>query len=276
MILNYEEGTIFNLSDESYIKTENRGRPVTCKHCGNKFKFSSEQEKTTWMEKKLPCPECKVTYCCIPPTEKQLRELQDIYFENGKQFIHLTPLVQVLLTYCRSLILKSYSNKILYEGQLEYYTNDAVAYLIEDYLANPKFKITLSFGGYLNFKIRQAIFGKHTYTVGHETLDYIFQDGHNVSYEDPKFNYVQIKEDKQIIIDAYKKVLTTVFNDTGNCRSSRDNYIRLFNINQFLIGGEKYVDMFYTTYEKRTKFIVLESLDRIKKELSQGCITKDY
>ena len=246
-------------------------KPITCKYCGHVFQLSYDAKKE-WLQNKLVCPSCQEVYCCLPQTERELRILQDTYYENGQKERDLTELVKLLSLYCRSLILKSFSNKIYYEGQLEYYTHLAVSYFIEEYCVKENFQVTTSFAGLLNFKIRQAIFGKAEYIIGDETLDFVFEDGHNVAYEDPKFNYVQIEEEKQELLHLYQHILQLIFGVEKYCSSKKENYIRLFNIWQFLIGGEKHLDTFYSVYDKKSKNITLKTLDILKEELKKNCV----
>lgn len=262
------------LENEKVAKEfETRGRPINCKKCQQTFKIINPSEKEIWQQNKMICPHCGESYCPLPDTERQLRRLQDSFLESKKEEKYMTAMVKILLPYCRSLILKYFSNKLTYSGQLEYYNMAAVSYFVEEYYAHENFFISVSFANYLYGKIQQAIFGRQEYKAAgpnSESLDYMFQDGHFVAYEDDRSNFtdeISNEEDHQHIYNHVTKIVK----EMGMfCNSALENYIRLINIYNFLEDGEKAIDNFFDYYPRLGKYQTLKTLEVIKSELKRS------
>ena len=180
------------LSDE---RVETRGRLITCKYCKSKFQLYGE-EKDQWKKLKYPCPTCGEIYCILPPTEKELRLLQEEYqkTKNKKTF---NQMIKLFYSYTESLIKKHFSNRLTFEGALEYYTHNSVTKFVEYYLKDSDFTVGISFAGLLMHKIRETIFSKKEKPSAPISLDFEFDDGNTVEYQDTKKSELDIIEDEE-------------------------------------------------------------------------------
>ena len=250
---------------EDQEEISHKGRPTTCRYCKHKFHVT---DKIIWEQEKHTCPECAEIWSDKPETERMLMILQDEYFKKRSRKI-LDEMVNLLTSYCESLIKKSFSNKIQEPGKCEYFAHAAVSFLIEGYLNpdTPEFRVQSSFAGMLFPKIQQAIFGKQEYDCAHETLDFEFEDGNQVVYEDNKksiFNSLQDRHSKEQLIS---KLCELIFGIENYC-TQEENYIILLNIRNYIIGGEKYTDRFFNNSKSKVgKFKFLKSLGMIRDEL---------
>ena len=104
-------------------------RPTTCKVCGEQFHIK-EQEKNNWSILNFICPHCKSEYSILPSTERKLRSLQDLFFIENRNEKIMNEMIHILNDYCKSIILQKFSNKINYEGQLDYYAKSAVSFFV--------------------------------------------------------------------------------------------------------------------------------------------------
>jgi hypothetical protein len=267
-VLNNDENS--NLSNENFVNFETRGRAIECKKCSGKYKIVNPIEKENWQNNKMPCPHCGELYSPLPDTERQLRCLQDSFFNSNRNEKYITEITKILFSYCRSLILKYFSNKLTHTGQLEYYTTSAVSYFIEEYYAHDTFKIKVSFANYLYGKISQAIFGKQEYKAAPESLDYVLQDGHTVAYEDPTSNFAEKIQNLEDHLYLYNYVTKLIDEMKMFCSSPLENYIRLINVYNFLEDGEKAVDNFFSCYDRLGKYQTLKTLEILKKEIQRS------
>jgi len=241
-----------------------KGRPPTCKICKNTFEI---RDKEKWRLNKLICPLCGELYCTLPVTERQLRKLQDLYFEKNRDPKIFNEMIKIMKIYTASMIKKFFSKRLTFDDALDYYSHNAVSYLVEEYLEDPEFKIDISFGGFIIDKIKQVIFGKKEHACGSESLNYEFEDGNEIQYEDTKHNYIEKIEQEESRKEMSQRLYDFVI-EANKFYSPRENYIRLLMINNYLSKGEIIVDKFFTAYGDRTgKLAYMKTLEILKSEI---------
>lgn len=200
----------------------------------------------------MSCPNCGQVYCSLPPTERKLMKLQDAYYENNKNEKYMTLLIQEMISYTEGLIKKRYSQYIKTEDIL-YFAQNAVSFIIEEYLkADHEYRIYASFGGFLNRKIRQAIFGKNEKLHEDISIDWNFHDDHQVHYEDKNFKFIEQIEELENKINLLKYISALIFEIEEYCSGPYENYIRLLAILLNLKYGEKFADRVFKeeTYKR--------------------------
>lgn len=242
-----------------------KGKPITCRLCGHIFKIHADA-KAAWREDKIRCPSCRESYCCIPPTEKQLRELQDLFYDSGRNEKYMKEIYEILYLYSQSLILKSYSNLVSSKQELEYFGYMATSFVIEEYYKNINFVILDSFGGFLIHKIRQAIWGKHEHSTGDFSINKEDANGKVLQIADSKnpLGDIERQEDTNILI---RDLCLMVFEFENFCVSKYENYVRVLNLWLFLTKGEAATDKFFYLYGRHAKNSLYKTLEILKKEL---------
>ena len=251
-----------------------KGRPTTCKYCGHEF---HKKDLIKWETEKHPCPSCRKIWCDKPETERMLMILQDDYLkyrDKDKNPIKaqkvLTEITKIFYSYTASIIKINFSNMIQEPGNLERYTQWAVSKLIEEYLKRPDFKVNGSFKGMLFPKIQEAIWGKQEHACAEDSLDYEYDDGHVVVYEDDKKSYMESLQERHSKEQLVNSLCELIFGVSEYC-TEEENWIRLLNFRNYIIGGEKYTDKFFELYEDKTgKLKFLETLDIVKQELHKS------
>jgi hypothetical protein len=257
-------------------KLENRGRPITCRYCGNEFRIQKEN-KVAWRKKEFPCPKCKTLYCFMTETEKQLQIIQAKYRNNNNDIKYLKEMHTILLSYAESIIKKHYINRINDKELLPLYAQSAVSLLIEsDFVKKKDFYIETSFGRRLQQKCIQAIDSdKESYEkcLPDDSLDYEFEkDGHKVIHEDKSKSILDQIEEQEEKIYLCKKISQMIFEVEEFTDSPFENYIRLLNIYNYLEGGEIAIDNFFKIYGRYGKYKTVQSLNMIKDELRQNLV----
>ena len=244
-------------------------KPKTCKACGHEFHIDSHYIKE-WFNWLMPCPVCYETYCVMKPeTERILQRLQFMWLgvcnEKNKE-IYYKKMYHILNSYTQSLIKKHYSNLITSQEMLEEKSMDAVHFLLEEYHKKPGWKITISFGGFLNDKIRQVMFGKIYHETAAVSINYTFDDGNQVDYADKKdlLKDIERHEDKYLTAKYFSELL---FNYEKECEDKRENFLRLLSLNFFLNYGERKADNFFRVYGRYGKIRYEESIMLLKHEL---------
>ncbi len=253
-------------------KIENRGRPITCKYCDHKFKVIGKIRRKRWFDKKFPCPKCKILYCFLTETEKNLQTVQEKY-KSTKDRKYLDEICIILLPYAESIIKKHYINLINDKSLLKYYAESAVSLLIEsDFLKRENF-IEISFGSRLQKKCIQAIMGVKESIERHspdDSFDYMLEDGHTVVYEDTKKSLLESIEYDEEKFLLCKNICSILFKLEEFCESRRENYVRLLNIYNYLEGGEQAIDRFFEIYGRYGKYKTMQSLNILKNELQKS------
>lgn len=252
-------------NDNSSDLGRGRGRYITCKICGHKFRFETDEQRLQWQANMLQCPSCKDLYCTLPKTERELHLLQNQFLKNRSEKC-LNEMYHLLVPYTKSIILKTYRHVMQHPEDLQYFAENAVSYLIEEYYAKPNYKVELSFGGLLIFKIKQAIYGKMESEIDAISINYEFTDEHEVQYEDPVkyFDEIENTIDKTYLLNNLCRL---IFGIEDYVDSNYENYIRELAMSLHLRKGEKYVDRFFQKFGREGKIAYLYTLKVLRKEL---------
>lgn len=244
-----------------------RGKPITCKICKHQFKFNKPELKQEWYDTKMCCPSCGEQYCCLPETERVLRKIEDEYYEKGKNKRYLDKMYLVLVSYCKSLLLKSYPNMIGSAADLEYHSHQVVTIFMEKYCIYDNFKVDVSFAGALISRIRQSLWGKPEHKVAPISLDVTDDENRNIfQIADQKYSLDAI-ENKQSSLHTRDYILRIIFEIDNYCNTKQENFIRLLLIRNFLRKGEKITDKYFYLYGRNGKEMFLRTLEIMKKEL---------
>lgn len=107
---------------------------------------------------------CGISYCILDTTERSLKLLQ-IDFLRTREEKYMTEMYNILVPYTKSQIRKLYSHVVRSPKDEDYYAHKAVTLLVETYYRKPEFKIEDSFGGYMPWKIKEAIFHRHEHVI---------------------------------------------------------------------------------------------------------------
>ncbi len=129
--------------------------------------------KHTYQHGKKPflCPnsKCQSEWWSLPKTECQLFYLQREYLKTRDPKI-LVKKYELLKIYSRSLVLKTLGGKYQMDSEiLNEKSHDIAIEIVSLYLRKSSFKIDKSFGGYLQFKVKQELFGAKE-EESHESL----------------------------------------------------------------------------------------------------------
>ena len=268
---------------------ETRGKYITCQNCGHQFKFYSFKKKEEWKKNDYACPICKEVYCNKPKTERKLFYFQKRYLEEtskkDKEEI-FTRMIEIMINYCKSLLLKFYSQYIHSTKDLEYYAHNAVSFVVEEFLSKKNYKAHYSFAGILKDKIKQALFRKEEKQIPGESINYEFDDGHDAEYTyiDRKKTVIDCIEDQENKIDLCKYIFSLIIGVEKYCDKYID-YKRILAVRNYLIAGENYADMVFKdnvydengeilqnkVYGRLGKDKFLRTLDLVKKELQKLC-----
>ena len=266
---------------------ETRGKYITCQNCNYQFKFYTPEEKEEWKQNDYACPLCNEIYCNKPKTERKLFYFQKRYLEeidNKEKEEIFTRMIEIMLYYCKSLLLKFYSQYIYSTENLEYYAHNAVSFVVEEFLNRKSYKAYYSFAGILKDKIKQALFRKEEKQIPGESINYEFEDGHKSEqiYQDTKKSIIDYIEEQENKIDLCKYIFSLIIGVEKYC----DNYVdykRILAIRNYLISGENYADTLFKdniydengnivqekTYGRLGKDKYLQTLDLMKKELQK-------
>lgn len=243
---------------------ETRGRMTLCKSCGNSFKILGDQKKKDWWNGDQRCPYCNEPYCSKPATERKLFVLQDEYFANDKDIDILNEISGILIVYAESLLKKFFQQHLTQEGKLEYFSSNAVSFVIEEMLRRDVV-IKHSWAGMLTRKIRQAIFNKHEKLQEDLSINWEFQDHHEPEYKDRKersmLDEIEEKEAKNEIFELCKCILIEDFYSS----SEYDNFIRIIALHKYLTRSERIADKIFTdkAFHKRGKEAYLKTLNTL-------------
>lgn len=125
---------------------------VTCAYCGNEVQFKHSAKPSR-------CPHCGEKDYRKPKTETQLFKLQREYLNGDTEA--LGPLYLILKDYAKSIIKKNIPREFTYHfDKIEEKSSDAANLMIEQYLVKPGFKVDYSFGGYLQWKVKEVLWNK--------------------------------------------------------------------------------------------------------------------
>jgi hypothetical protein len=111
-------------------------------------------------EKPDLCPHCGSDQYKKPPTETKLFLLQKKYLETKDQQ-YLTDMFKILKEYATSLTKKNLPKEFKYHyDKIEEKAVDAASLFLECYLAHSDFKVNTSFGGQLQYKVKEVLWDK--------------------------------------------------------------------------------------------------------------------
>lgn len=210
-----------------------KGKPNRCKHCNFKFKFPNMDEKLKWGKSRYICPKCNINYCILPPTERDLRIIQDDYFTSKRNEKYLKKMYDILKKYSKSLILKRFSNLIFSPDNLEYYSHCSSVYFLEYYLKNDSFKVEDSFAGLLLWKIKQAIWRKEEHLVDDVSINFLNDENKHVFEIPNQCNEITTIENNSTNI-TIRNNLILIINSNKFKHNPKNNLKRLIALNLFL------------------------------------------
>jgi hypothetical protein len=249
----------------NYIYT----KTIKCKLCNEKFHIHNEIE---WKKNKFQCQLCKINYCILPKSERELRILQDLYLQNREEK-YVRKMFYILTDYIQSIIKKKYAHVIKFlDGEIENVSKEVAALVIKQY-CKKEFIIETSFCGYFEFKIKEVLYPQKTKKIldNCDSLDYEFEDGNQPEFEDNKYSIdllLAIEEKMNIC----KEILILIKMIKSECHSKKEDYIRLLNVANFLDNRQNYIQNFFDIYEKSTgKLITIKTIAFLKKELQTRC-----
>jgi len=246
------------------------GKLITCKVCKFKFGFSNNKDRNNWRTNlKLQCPQCKEYYCILDDTERSLRALQDLYFENNRDEIYINKMYPVLYSYTKSILLKKFRRvlKFLAVPTIREYIEVGVSLVVEKYYSKPDFYIKHSFGSYIELKLREICYGKKHNYYPDKTIDYEFEDGNFITYQETKNDIVKEIEEKEKIKNLIQKYCDSLFRIEEKCLTKKENYIRLSAFLIFLEKGDNASNKFIDMYGRIYREIFENTIDCFKKIL---------
>lgn len=244
-------------------------KPKTCKACNYEFYIEQAYIKE-WYDALMFCPNCFETFCVMKPeTERILQRKQYMYLGCLNKKLkenYFKDMYNILVSYTQSLILKKFSKMLYSPETLEEKAFDALHLILEKYAEDEHYKIHTSFGGYLNDKINEVFLHKRFYTPKNISLNFKFEDGNEIEYEDEKnlLKDIEKNQDKRLLA---KYITNLIFNYEKECEDKRENFLRLLAVNYFLNFGENKVDKFFRTYGRYGKSKYEETIMLIKHEL---------
>jgi len=265
-----------------------KGKPITCQLCNHKFSMIDPEKRREWQESNFTCPSCGESYVMLPETERILRKLQDNYFADNRNDKYLEQMYTILISYSKSLLKKHFSNKLHdFEGALDYYAHTSSMLLTIRYKQKDDFIITVSFGQFLIKKIYESIFGKFEHSFFGEvnigktkegtvikgavdTLNYIFEDGSEVDYEDRKkseLNNIEETEDKKSLCLFLCQL---IFGIKDKCLTKAENYSRLMAVEHHLTQSELWADKLFESYGREGKELYMSTMGLIKEYLTKN------
>ena len=278
------------------MREKPKGRPNRCKICKQFFRV---ENKSVWAKEKMPCPHCSSKYCCLPETERELRIMQDKFFENDRNEVYMAEMYKILNSYAGSLILKS-NIDLKNQETIEYHSHNATTLLIEEYyktrcrtcskvityegdiigqvckcdIPKPKeseFKIELSFGGFLKRKIQQSIYGKDNHASADVSTDLEDEDGAQIFQLAAQDNAIKDLEDQEEFVATKENLANLIVEMDKACDSNLESLMRLNALliyfkKQSSYQGEKAVNKFFSMYKRQGKLAFYKTMDLAKKE----------
>lgn len=232
-----------------------------CYKCGHRF-YKEAKEKSDWVKNKMPCPLCGTVFASLPKTERKLMLLQIEYYNKNRDPKILGEIYTILSEYAGSFIKKYYLSALDRSNALEYYSNIAASYIIEEYLKDSDFYIFASFGGFLSLKIKQALYNKYEKLQDDISLNWEFEDNHNENnqfHEDTGLSILDRIEQQENKRNLCNYLTNFIFSIEDYCSSEAEDYIRILAVDLNLKNGEKSADkLFQDISYKRNKNFEIE------------------
>lgn len=136
---------------EKVKKIEKKKRNIKCSSCDSIVEYAHKSKPKN-------CPNCGSGYWDKDRDEFKLFVLQDEYIKTGDNKI-LGQMYLILKTYAKKIIVKTVKGKYFFKKEdLEIKAHDSANKIIEYYLTKPSFKIENSFGGYMNWPIKNVLY----------------------------------------------------------------------------------------------------------------------
>ena len=259
--------------DEGFKKVKGKGNQ--CRNCKQLFKFPSPEEKQRWQASRMPCPHCHYTYSTLPESEKVLQILQERYHSSERDIKILHQIQNILKSYAKSLVLAERSLMVSSVEHLEYFSHLAASFLIEEYFKNPDFKITVSFGGYLTYKVQQALYAPSEWGAA-DTRE---ATGYSLDYETEEISsqyLARSKCDTSQEIEAqienetlHENIMSTITEFRDFCSSPYENFMRLLGLRLYFFKTQHYSDKFFNAFNRNGKIAMDETLQLIASKLSK-------
>lgn len=246
-----------------------RGKPISCKYCGFRFRILDEESKNNWTLQNLICPSCLEEYCVLPQTEKDLKKLQKLFIESGRDEKYGTQLYILLKKYIRSLILKHFTNVINDPEIIEYHSHCSTVKVMENYYSKPDFIVSDSFANYSMFKIKESIWHKSEHIIGDHSIHEQNDDGKDkyVVGVECKIKFVQDQIDNHK--DYNEEITNYLVNEIYTHKDKKVEFKILLALNSFLNKGIAGSDKVFQKFglEGKTRFNAL--LQRFKNKLTK-------
>jgi hypothetical protein len=258
---------------------QGRGKPFVCRLCKHKYRVVGEKPRAKYFADKEKCPSCGSKWCTKFKTERDLLELQDLYYDNNKDQKYLGKMYEYLFYYARSLILKKFSNVVYEADDLDYHAHSSATYLIEEFLKErvkkhvdnyKQFYITFSFGGILIKKIMYSIFGKQEHEVGDVSIDIEDEDKNKIMEIRETSDFVEqvINREDALHMKAYVESL--IIGIGRYCDSNEENFLRLVGLRTYLMKGEGKTNKLYQYYNRKGKSMLFKTLEILNAEIRKS------
>ena len=216
------------------------------------------------------CPHCGASDYIKPPTETKLFLLQEAYYRTGDQE-HLSNMFILLKQYATSIIKKLLPKDFMYHfDKIEEKAQDAASMFIEYYLTHEDFKVEKSFGGYLQWKVKEVLWNKKLQKEeDHASLNEVLSAGTSqVEFIDiPQITNIQplhgsieshTEDDtgeKIDLVDGIKKIIDQSILQLKQIGNSQLTNLLVLTSVCLLIEGktEVYMDKFYHRFGSNLK-----------------------
>jgi hypothetical protein len=247
-------------------------RIITC--CCNK--------EVVWRHKSKPelCPHCENRYWDKPYTEFKLFTLQEKYLKTRDQKI-LGEMYKILKLYAKKLIVTMVKGKFYYKAEeLEIKAHESACKLIFYYLEKPTFCIESSFGGYLNWPIRNVLYADKN-EEGNDSLNCLIDNEKELDEFLPGLSEVARKKmivnfeenliDKHSqIVDRLYKIVYKISNKINKEYGISESLLFLVGLRNKIKGlSDNFMDSFYLYTGLETQknidkalFIIYKALKR--------------
>ncbi len=248
----------------------------TCSFCGNIVEFFHGEKPST-------CPHCNKENYIKPFTETRLFLLQKKFLESGSKIKYrnkqiLSSMYQLLMEYSQSIVKKELPNTFTHHYEkVEEKAHDAVNLIISQFLEKEDFKIEVSFGGLLKFKVREVLFApKIKKEECHESIHHHITEGiekeileasdilniENISSPNNTqsyFDYELTDSYKVQLLEKIKKLFDKIISEL---KTNFNIYYVLLTVIGILVWIKKSGDMeeFYDNFGTESKDLIDKSM----------------
>lgn len=248
---------------------------VKCRFCKSKIDFKDKIEKENWKDNGFKCTSCNKKWCILPNTEIKLFQIQEKFLKNKKEE-YAVQLYNILLPYTKSTLLKYFSKVISSPDDLDYFAKNAVSLILEEYYRTDiSFQVLRSFGGLINYKIKEVLYGTKTRGKFPKdkdgkflpiiSLNWEFDDGNEVIYSGNKDSIIEF-EDKFNRFHLCEYLSNLIFAMDNYC-SYENYYPMLVGVNLFLSKGINFANNFFRQYGRKGKETFDKIIDILQNEI---------